>query len=483
MRRSPSCSRATRTRIRHAVVVTALLTAAAVAPAAAREEPPEPHAPAGPRDVGEPGLFTPGGQGLWQDAGARRWSFLDVDARGRPYRWDPCRPLRYRIALNGVSPTEGRRVRGAMTTLGRALGVRTVYRGTIRWVPDTTQVPSTLGVDVVVAFAAPGDGVGRSSMIRLGEAGRAGYDLAGGLRRDPTTPGLVVPRIEGGVAVISTERLHTFTGAMRRALYLHELAHVVNLGHGAGAAQVMHLGLLRDPPADYSRDDRAGLARLGRRAGCLTEPTVAGAPEVVVDGSRIVVTARGARSRSGLLRYRPLLRVDGLQSAGSGSTTHRTRAIDWTSLVTPALFVEDRTRRLRASMLVRNDAAAVGTPWVDVDLPPVEYGEVRPALQFEAGTVRLPRVPAYYGGTDEVAGARSRATVGEVALTLHHADGSVGHATLTDGTALFLVGAVTSIEAEGTIVYGGAEEPLRVDYGGVYASVAEGRSSPSATRE
>jgi hypothetical protein len=53
----------------------------------------------------------------------------------------------------------------------------------------------------------------------------------------------------------------------RTVLRLHELGHVVGLDHPADGHQITSSGVY-DPPLRYQKGDLAGLALLGRNAGC-----------------------------------------------------------------------------------------------------------------------------------------------------------------------------------------------------------------------
>jgi hypothetical protein len=55
-------------------------------------------------------------------------------------------------------------------------------------------------------------------------------------------------------------------------LLLHELGHVVGLGHTSDRAQVMFPDILPLGTAAYGAGDLTGLRQLGRAAGCLAEP-------------------------------------------------------------------------------------------------------------------------------------------------------------------------------------------------------------------
>jgi hypothetical protein len=64
----------------------------------------------------------------------------------------------------------------------------------------------------------------------------------------------------------------SFSGTSLGELLLHELGHVMGLGHTADATQIMYPTLTPVPQASYGSGDRSGLANVGRAPGCLTAP-------------------------------------------------------------------------------------------------------------------------------------------------------------------------------------------------------------------
>jgi hypothetical protein len=59
-------------------------------------------------------------------------------------------------------------------------------------------------------------------------------------------------------------------------IILHELAHVIGLGHTRDKGAIMYPESAEQTsrPADFREPDKAGLRYLGREAGCLTTPPV-----------------------------------------------------------------------------------------------------------------------------------------------------------------------------------------------------------------
>jgi len=242
-------------------------TAAPVAGPSAR---PAPSTTDVPRVTRTPGAIT----GAPTARGARttttgvtsvRYRFLLLQPdRTAPIRWDPCRPLHYRIALGTVPRSEVGAVEAAFDAVGAALGgMRFVDDGVTSVIPATVDDSARAGVDVVFAFALPGHGPGRSPLLSGWEAGRGGFAAVG--RQDGV--GSAVERPTHGSVVVDAGIWRTMTSHDRAVLYLHEIGHVVGLDHPRDGRQIMSSGAY-DLPARYQAGDLQGLARLGRQAGC-----------------------------------------------------------------------------------------------------------------------------------------------------------------------------------------------------------------------
>jgi len=191
-----------------------------------------------------------------------RFLLLQPD-RTVPIRWDPCRPLHYRVALGTVPASEVGAVEAAFDAAGVALGgMRFVDDGATSVIPATVDDSARAGVDVVFAFALPGHGPGRSPLLAGWEAGRGGFAAVG---REGGTP--VEERPTHGSVVIDAGIWRTMSRHDRAVLYLHEIGHVVGLDHPRDGRQIMSSGAY-DLPARYQTGDLQGLGRLGRTAGC-----------------------------------------------------------------------------------------------------------------------------------------------------------------------------------------------------------------------
>jgi hypothetical protein len=183
-----------------------------------------------------------------------------------PIRWNPCAPVHYKVATDHLVPdSEVRQVRAAFDVLGTALGgVDFVYEGPTDVVPDAVDDSARAGTDIVFAFARAGTGRTGSDLLNGWEAGRGGFAAWGPTRAD----GSVLERPTHGSVVIDVAKWRVMSRHDRTLLYLHEVGHVAGLDHPKAIDQAMSSGAYDLPPR-YQAGDLAGLAQLGRRAGCV----------------------------------------------------------------------------------------------------------------------------------------------------------------------------------------------------------------------
>lgn len=194
-------------------------------------------------------------QGLW--SAHRLWT-----SYGRVARWDPCRPIRYRVNPEHAPPHALAEVRRAVARVSQATGLAFTYLGPTTTTPNPRQDYGD--ADVLVAWRTPAEYPFRGA---LGLA--PGRSVPGYANPD----GTAANRIVDGAAVLNAPlvaRLPAgFARGSRGELLLHELAHVVGLEHVRAAGQVMYPTLLPRSRARYGAGDLAGLERLGAEQGCL----------------------------------------------------------------------------------------------------------------------------------------------------------------------------------------------------------------------
>lgn len=191
-------------------------------------------------------------------------------ADGGPLRWDPCAPIGFVLRSEGAPEGAEDDLRAALAVLAAATGIDLRLLGTtderpaadrplvvrdgdaLRWAP------------VLVAWDEPGIGG-----VPLGSHDR-GVAVPVAVR-DGDREAFVTAQV-----VLNVRRTDLRPGFADRAdswgaTLLHELAHVLGLAHVDDPAQLMS----EDPgsgPVRLGEGDLAGLARLGRGAGCLAAP-------------------------------------------------------------------------------------------------------------------------------------------------------------------------------------------------------------------
>ncbi|HUP71163.1 MAG TPA: hypothetical protein VM142_15325 [Acidimicrobiales bacterium] len=193
-------------------------------------------------------------------------------------RFNPCQPIHYVINPEGGPEGAVEMVQEVVQLVAAATGIEFVYDGiraeTFEKVELTEKgldvkrnwfQPEVYGQDKWAPLLISWDLLGRKSLLQGGHGG-----AGGSLPVD--APGVGSVLVSGGVVMDSegsprSERKHL----------MHEMGHVMGLGHVEDNSQIMAQG----PGTGITRfgaGDLAGLRQLGRDSGCLPEvaPTAVG---------------------------------------------------------------------------------------------------------------------------------------------------------------------------------------------------------------
>lgn len=181
-------------------------------------------------------------------------------------RWNPCRTLSYGINTSRATPDAATVTQGIANTLAlvsQATGVQFTFKGET----DAMPLDNTFrrkDPDIVFAFTTD-----EETKLDLGPvtAARGGYDRTRAAR--DARGKRVWEALDGGVLYDLTDTA-TMTAAQFQQLTLHEVGHVMGLGHVPATDQYMTAGAeLYALPLLYQAGDLNGLSEVGLQAGCL----------------------------------------------------------------------------------------------------------------------------------------------------------------------------------------------------------------------
>lgn len=184
---------------------------------------------------------------------------------GKPIRWNPCEPIHWQFRPNGA-PTGGFTVvKQSVAAIAAATGTTWVYDGYVSTAPSTAWLPkSTSTIKPLLIGWTDG---GTSDLLRGQPRGVLGVTRTAWFGR--TVDGHSVAAIKAAVVALDrTDTLPLTGGVSWRTVLLHELGHAMGLDHAGSTAELMYPVLQRNLTG-LQAGDKAGLARLGRAAGCV----------------------------------------------------------------------------------------------------------------------------------------------------------------------------------------------------------------------
>lgn len=194
-------------------------------------------------------------------AGEGGYAFARTHPDGTPVTFDPCRRLHYVVRPDGEPPEGAEMLRSVLAELATATGLRFVYDGSTDEAPAEDRSPYQRArygdrwAPVLIAWSQPEESPELTGRV----LGRAGPDAF-------STGAEGSERFVSGMAVFNGPRLDDLLSsgqeAKARAVFLHELGHLVGLAHVADPYQVMHDTNLY-PIEHYAAGDLRGLELLG----------------------------------------------------------------------------------------------------------------------------------------------------------------------------------------------------------------------------
>ena len=204
---------------------------------------------------------------------AEGFTVWERNADGTPVRFDPCSPIEVVLNPDGAPPSAHADLDEAVARVAAASGLDLALVGTTDEPPSDPRLPyqperyGERWAPVLVTWARPGEpGVtlrdtdrGIAAPVAVGPEGERTY--------------------VSGQVVLNADRRDLRPGFGDRrdawgATLLHELAHLVGLGHVDDPDQLMHT-YPGEGEVAFGMGDRAGLAAVGADHGCREVPTPA----------------------------------------------------------------------------------------------------------------------------------------------------------------------------------------------------------------
>jgi hypothetical protein len=202
------------------------------------------------------------------------YAFLRVNRTGTPVRWNPCTPIYYQLDLASAPVWANADLAEALADVSAATGIEFVDDGPTDQFPsdDATAGPGSYESPVVLAWASPAESRAEGLAGSVG----SGVDSLG-----LATPVAAVDEATGHsvyvggrvvIAAAASALPAGFGPGGGGILLLHLLGRLMGLADVDNPGQVMGGQALAGAVTGFGAGDRAGLARLGARSGCLQIP-------------------------------------------------------------------------------------------------------------------------------------------------------------------------------------------------------------------
>ncbi|MEP7059310.1 MAG: hypothetical protein ABI828_01145 [Actinomycetota bacterium] len=201
------------------------------------------------------------------------YAFIDTSTSGRPVRWNPCATIHYVVNPLHAPPGSLEDVAAAVKTISDASGIAFKYDGTTTEVPSPERLPyqpfkyGNRWAPVLIAWVDPEMSAFRFSKDKQGrEAIGIGGPMWGSAAQHQYVSGFVVINDQDGYPP------GFGSPYVQGATILHELGHVLGLGHVKQQGELMEFA--GGGMGTFGPGDLEGLRKVGRPAGCLTTPPI-----------------------------------------------------------------------------------------------------------------------------------------------------------------------------------------------------------------
>lgn len=218
------------------------------------------------------------------DAAGSRYdvsNWTDPSGHTHRVRWNPCQTITFavnpklagRSAAARASAVED--VQQAFRRVGKRVGIDFAYAGRTDEIPRDGASQSwssrQKAAEVVVAWVDQDRAATRSNLIGK-SGGRYPSGVGGWMMRYSADQ--YQAAIGRGFVVLNADHNRLYargfgSGTTRGALLLHEIGHVMGLGHVGTTRELMYPTMLERGSSNYKRGDRTGLAKVGRSLGCI----------------------------------------------------------------------------------------------------------------------------------------------------------------------------------------------------------------------
>ena len=209
------------------------------------------------------------GHGTTVHARGPGYAFASV-LDGRPVRWNPCAAVRWTFNPAGAPPGALGVLQAAVARVAAVSGTTWTYVGPTTTRPTSSVLPKAARASyppIVLGWTDASSDLLRAQprgVLAMTRTAWFGVQKADGTK--------VAALRAAVVAFDRTERLPLRGAVSWHAVALHELSHAMGLAHVGDTRQLMATVMPRDL-TDLQNGDRAGLAKVGRPAGCVHVPS------------------------------------------------------------------------------------------------------------------------------------------------------------------------------------------------------------------